>query len=531
MTTQHLHPTDAHVSHGPHFHAGRWYVVVALVLPLASIVILSWLGASALVQQARTDAKRSLSDQTDVLAARVHVELRRTLDMLEAAAVHGWTDSSSLPCLTNSDDFVIHQADDPPSQHQRYQAFRQARGGDWSIVVNPVQGGQSSLIMAAVDNPGSPKNVALAEISPEALLNSLRRPSSEYKIMLFDRYDTPLTDNPQDLRLWGNEPGDQQESNILRFVRPVEDFALNVGVARILPSDSSLFLQHGRPILVAGAVCAIALIALTFWLTSVVRKRLAAAERKRKVAIEEMEHVQKLSSIGRLAAGVAHEINNPLAIIGEKAGLMKDLANAAKKDFPKAQRFMQLSDSVLSAVDRCRAVTHRLLGFARRMEVRTMELNLNEVLREVLGFLEREALFRNIDLDQQFAENLPSVESDRGQLQQVFLNLLNNAMAAVPDEKGRIRISTRLEKEGVAVEIEDNGVGMSRETLAHIFEPFFSTKGEKGTGLGLSITYGIVNRLGGRIEVESEKGKGTTFKVRLPLRPPAAAHGADRNAL
>lgn len=218
---------------------------------------------------------------------------------------------------------------------------------------------------------------------------------------------------------------------------------------------------------------------------------------------------------------MAHEINNPLAIIAEKSGLMKDLV-LAMPDMPKAQRFEALSDSILQAVDRCRAVTHRLLGFARRMEVRTMELDINEVLREVLGFLEREALFRNIKLVQDLAEGLPSIESDRGQLQQVFMNLLNNAMAAVSD-RGRISLGTRLEKDMVIVEVEDNGIGMSREVVAHIFEPFFSTKGEKGTGLGLSITYGIVNKLGGAIEVASEEGKGTRFTVRLPLHAPAPA--------
>ncbi len=189
-----------------------------------------------------------------------------------------------------------------------------------------------------------------------------------------------------------------------------------------------------------------------------------------------------------------------------------------------------MSDSILHAVDRCRAVTHRLLGFARRMEVRTMELDINEILREVLGFLEREALFRNVKLVQDLTDGLPSIESDRGQLQQVFMNLLNNAMAAVSDN-GRIRLGTRLEKDMVVVEVEDNGTGMSREVLAHIFEPFFSTKGEKGTGLGLSITYGIVNKLGGSIEVGSEEGKGTQFTVRLPLRTPGAAQGGAYNAI
>jgi two-component system, NtrC family, sensor kinase len=272
----------------------------------------------------------------------------------------------------------------------------------------------------------------------------------------------------------------------------------------------------------AGSVLIIFLV--VFKLTDLLVKRMRESEEKREAAFREMEHAHKLSSIGRLAAGVAHEINNPMAIINEKAGLMKDLIEYGAS-FQEQEKFLALTDSILQSVNRCRSITHRLLGFARRMEVQIEVLDLNEVVRETLMFLEKESLYRNIEIDLQLAEDLPRIASDRGQLQQVFLNLLNNALAAV-GEGDRVAITTR-EKDADTemIVIEDNGCGMSRETLSHIFEPFFTTKKGKGTGLGLPITYGIVKKLGGTIEVQSREGKGTIFTVFLPKRVDEASGG------
>jgi two-component system NtrC family sensor kinase len=242
---------------------------------------------------------------------------------------------------------------------------------------------------------------------------------------------------------------------------------------------------------------------------------MSQADEKREAAFRELEHSNKLSSIGRLATGVGHEINNPLAIINEKAGLMKDIIGLAV-DFPEKEKFLTQVNSVLQSVDRCRAITHRLLGFARRMDVQIVPLDLNEVVLETWSFLEKEALFRNVATDMALAEDLPEIESDRSQLQQVFLNILTNAIVAV-DDGGRISITSWEDhSDMVGVAIQDNGCGMSEETLRHIFEPFFTTKRGYGTGLGLPITYGIVAKLGGEIKVESEEGEGTTFTVYLP---------------
>lgn len=243
-------------------------------------------------------------------------------------------------------------------------------------------------------------------------------------------------------------------------------------------------------------------------------KRIKDSDEKRETAFRELENSQKLSSIGRLAAGVAHEINNPMAIINQKAGLMKDLIELGT-DFSEKGRFLELTDSILQSVERCKKITHRLLGFARRMEVLYEKLNLNNLIVEVLGFMEKEALFRKVNIELKLAENLPEISSDLGQLEQVFLNIISNSFAAVEDG-GRIKITSWDEdKDQVGVSIEDNGCGMTEETLSHIFEPFFTTKTGYGTGLGLPITYGIVKKLGGTIEAESTQEVGTTFTVYL----------------
>lgn len=152
------------------------------------------------------------------------------------------------------------------------------------------------------------------------------------------------------------------------------------------------------------------------------------------------------------------------------------------------------------------------------MEPHIENLDINDVIRETVGFVEKEAGYRNLDLRLQLADNLAAIPSDRGQLQQVFLNLLSNAFAAVQDG-GVVTICTCDNGETVSVSVQDNGCGMSEETLRRFCEPFFSTKQKgHGTGLGMFITYGIIKRLGGQIEAKSKEGQGTTITVHLPKK-------------
>lgn len=251
--------------------------------------------------------------------------------------------------------------------------------------------------------------------------------------------------------------------------------------------------------------------------TSYMVNRLREADIRRARVFHNLEYTNKMASIGRLAAGVAHEINNPLAIINEKAGLLKDMVTLAE-NFTQREKIEALANSILNSVERCSGITHRLLGFARRMNVQFELINLELLIKEVLGFLGKELGHRNITAHFEVPEDFPTIESDRGQLQQVFLNIISNALAALSDGGWMRFILKQSDAEHVAVVICDNGKGISPENLKHIFEPFFSTKGEFGTGLGLSITHDIIGKLGGQIDVESELGKGTCFTIMLPNR-------------
>ena len=253
--------------------------------------------------------------------------------------------------------------------------------------------------------------------------------------------------------------------------------------------------------------------------TAYVVRRVRVEDRKRAALYHKMEYTNKLAAIGRLGAGVAHEINNPLSIITQKGGLLRDLLTMSE-ELPSREKMVDLVDSVLKSAERCGGITHRLLGFARHMDVQRESIDLDALIKEVLGFLEKEASYRNLRITFAYPEQPPHIVSDRGQLQQVFLNIINNAFAAVNDG-GLIEIGIRpVGTAEVEVSITDDGVGIPEAQLTHIFDPFFTTKKGAGTGLGLSITYGIVQKLGGRIGVTSTVGRGTRFTVTLPLASP-----------
>jgi two-component system NtrC family sensor kinase len=257
-----------------------------------------------------------------------------------------------------------------------------------------------------------------------------------------------------------------------------------------------------------------------YFTTRAMMKELVRMEQKRAASDEVAMQSSKMAALGKMAAGIAHEINNPLAVIGEKAGWMKDLLGM--EDVAGSENFQELLDAVNKIeyhVVRAKTVTHRLLGFARRMEPLTERLNINTVLDESIDFLENEARYRNIDIQTNYAPDLPLTTSDQSQLQQVFLNIINNGIDAIGKD-GEIIITTRITKNNeICVVISDNGPGMPKDVLQKIFDPFFTTKEVgKGTGLGLSISYSIMEKLGGRIMVASEEGQGTTFTIYLPVR-------------
>jgi signal transduction histidine kinase len=241
------------------------------------------------------------------------------------------------------------------------------------------------------------------------------------------------------------------------------------------------------------------------------------ADLRRVATLHQVEYTNKMASLGRLGAGVAHEINNPLAIINEKAGLIKDLFVYTDRyaDDPK---LIGLVDSILGSVKRCSDVTRRLLTFARDTDGEAKPVDLGLTLTEVLDFMGKEEEYRSIEVTIDIEEGLPTLVTNYGKLQQILLNLINNAFAAV-DDGGRIEILVRASgDDAITIQVEDNGCGMSEYEMKRVFEPFFTTKGSRGgTGLGLSITYSLAQELGGNIEVDSELDVGTRFRVTLPI--------------
>ncbi len=229
---------------------------------------------------------------------------------------------------------------------------------------------------------------------------------------------------------------------------------------------------------------------------------------------KQLIHAEKLNAIGQLAASVAHEINNPLAGVLVYSKL---LAKKLKGDYlDKAEAIATLS-KIDSAVSHCSKIIRGLLDFSRQSEPGSQPVAISNVLDQVLTLVDHQAELNHVKITRQEEASMPPVMADFGQLQQVFTNLALNAIQAMP-HGGSLIINTSLRVDGwVKVSVQDTGVGISPENMEKIFTPFFTTKEPgKGVGLGLAISYGIIEQHGGRIEVQSTPGQGTTFTVSLP---------------
>ena len=265
----------------------------------------------------------------------------------------------------------------------------------------------------------------------------------------------------------------------------------------------------------------IASILITGHLIKLIKRRDAEADQLNKQLLQ----AGKLASVGELSAGVAHEINNPLAIILTERQILLDLAGQNKTlDADFRRELLGSLSQVDVQVHRCKRITQNLLRFSRRTTSVIETVDLNAFIMEVVELMEREAGTSGIKFFPDLEEGLPPLLTDPSQLQQVFLNLITNAIYAHEEKPyGGIRISTRSEdqKKRVNVVLADTGSGIAQENLEKIFDPFFTTKPVgQGTGLGLSICYSIIKRLGGDIAVQSEPNKGTEFTFFLPYSPP-----------
>ena len=247
------------------------------------------------------------------------------------------------------------------------------------------------------------------------------------------------------------------------------------------------------------------------------------ADQQRVDTLHQVEYASKMVSLGRLASGVAHEINNPLAIINEKAGHIKDIFTLTDT-YAKDPKLIGLVDSVISTVQRCARITRGLLDFTRHLNSSIQDIDLKEIIDEVRGILYKEAELRSITVGVTVSDDIPTFESDRGKLEQVFFNLFNSAIGAMGDG-GHLEITARRKNEDyISVAFTDNGRGIPEADLKHIFEPFYYSKtGHSGTGLGLAVTYSLVQEIGGTISVTSTPGQETCFDISIPLKKPGAS--------
>jgi two-component system NtrC family sensor kinase len=219
---------------------------------------------------------------------------------------------------------------------------------------------------------------------------------------------------------------------------------------------------------------------------------------------------QKLASVGQLAAGVAHEINNPLTTILTTAMLIQEDMSPEDANYPEL-------DTIANETLRCRKIVTSLLDFARQRKPAKLLQDINQVIRDSMALTRKQAAFKDVAFEAVLSEPLPFVDVDRDQIQQCLINLAINGIDAT-DPGGKIRFTSRLipEKKVVEITVSDTGGGIPEKDLERIFEPFFTSK-ESGTGLGLAITHGIIEQHDGSISVESKEGEGTTFRIHLPV--------------
>lgn len=296
------------------------------------------------------------------------------------------------------------------------------------------------------------------------------------------------------------------------LLAPSACLALLAGGLLLLPPSSAAV----RLALLAGALgLALSLGALLAYRLTL---RLSAIERQRDAFYQEFLRLSKVASLGEVASSIAHDLNNPLAIMHEEAGWIQDLLRQSGPP-PEAAR-AEIANSVEQIeiqIRRSREITQRLLHWARETEPASEALDVNLLLSKTLYLLESDLQAAQVRVVKAFSPDLPLVHGSAPELRQVFLNLMKNAVDAMKGTGGTLTLSTGKESDEVRVSITDTGPGIGAGEVEHLFEPFVSTKPEgEGTGLGLPISRWIVKRLGGRVEVESEPGQGSTFHVVLP---------------
>jgi len=260
-------------------------------------------------------------------------------------------------------------------------------------------------------------------------------------------------------------------------------------------------------------------------------QRIARADREKEMMNEQVIEAGKLASVGELAAGIAHEINNPMAIMVEEAGWIEDLLQEEEfQEGANLDEFKRAVKQIKTQGKRCKEITHKLLSFARKTDPAIKVVQLNDLVEEIVALCEQRAKYSSIHINMNLMSPLPTIHASPSEMQQVLLNLINNAVDAMEKSGGSIDITTRVDGAYVVLDVADTGPGIPQANLARIFDPFFTTKAVgKGTGLGLSICYGIIHKMGGEISVNSAVGIGAVFHIRIPRPKIDGKKGTSRS--
>ena len=255
---------------------------------------------------------------------------------------------------------------------------------------------------------------------------------------------------------------------------------------------------------------------LIYQLIKVLTRKLRESDIQRMKVFSDIAHSHRLTTLGKLATGVAHEINNPLAALHQRTGLLHDILDAAEH-FPQQEKLRKTTDQMLSHIKRCQIITHQLLLLAEdRQTSNNKQTNVNDLIAELLIFFQEESEIRRISFETNLAPQLPVAHGEEDKIQQVLLTIITNAMTAIGKD-GTIQINTETNNNDyIKINIEDNGHGIPPNVLKHIFDPFFSTKDTgEGTGLGLAIAHGLIKSLGGEITIENMVTRGTRSSILL----------------
>ncbi len=279
-------------------------------------------------------------------------------------------------------------------------------------------------------------------------------------------------------------------------------------------------------VIVIAVLGGLMIVPLAFFMSNRIVKKMEELDADRRQLNQQLIMASRLAEIGEMSAGFAHEINNPLQIIRTEQTLIDTILSDLKErgELKSSEDLAELEDSLKQIsiqIQRCAKVTQAILKFARKKEATVAVIDLRTFLPEVINMIARKASVDGIAIQERFPDEIPPISSDPAELQQVMVNFLNNALDAVVarhgTQGGLVTVEVIKADGNVEISVTDNGCGISKENMERIFTPFFTTKPVgKGTGLGLSVCFGIIERMGGRIDVNSQPNKGTTFTITLP---------------